>query len=215
MKRDPPPPSPPLLEAVNGMKPAHTRSPWRSLSLLLVVLAVYASLPVLFIFRTRPDLPDLSAAWFLGVGFAWLLGLILPLMAALLPRRRQVLPDGVLALVVAAGTTTALVAVSLLFPARDSAHASHIAGLFGHCLHLSLALAVVPVAPTLMMIRKLAPVGSWRFGAAVGAAGGALSGTLLHVLCSVTSRWHVAAAHTGAVVLCALFGAAIASRLLD
>jgi len=215
MTPEPPPPSAKLLDAVTGMKPARTRSPWRSLAILLVVLAVYSSLPLLFIFRTRPDLPDLPRAWFLGVGLAWLLGLILPLMAALLPRRRQVLPDGVLALLVAAGAVTALLAVSLLFPAPDSPHASHVPGLLGHCLHLSLALAVVPLAASLMIIRRLAPVGSWRFGAAVGAAGGALSGTLLHVLCSVTSRWHVAAAHVGAVVLCAAFGALIASRLLD
>jgi hypothetical protein len=211
----PPPPSSKLLDAVRDMQPARPRSPWRSLAILLAVLAVYASLPLLFIFRTRPDLPELPPAWFLGVGVAWLLGLILPLMAALVPRRRQVLPDGLLALVVAAGVTAALLAVSLLFPAPDTPRSSHINGLFGHCLHLSLALAVVPLAASLMMVRRLAPVGSWRFGAAVGAAGGALSGTLLHVLCSVTSRWHVAAAHCGAVVLCALFGALIASRLLD
>jgi hypothetical protein len=215
MKPDPPPPSARLLDAVNTMQPARARSPWRSLSLLLVVLAVYASLPLLFIFRTRPDLPDLPLAWFLGVGFAWLLGLVLPLMAALLPRPRQVLPDGVRAFAVAAGAIVALLVVSLLFPAPDTAHASHIGGLFGHCLHLSLALAVVPLAASLMMLRRLAPVGSWRFGAAVGAAGGALSGTLLHMLCSVTSRWHVAAAHCGAVLLCAAFGALVASRVLD
>src|SRR5262249_18751250 len=120
VKPDPPSPSAKLLEAVHVMQPARTRAPWRSLVILLGVLAAYSSLPLLFIFRTRPDLPDLPVGWFLGVGLAWLLGLILPLMAALLPRRRQVLPDGWRALLVAVGSLGALLAVSLACPAPDT-----------------------------------------------------------------------------------------------
>jgi hypothetical protein len=214
MNLETPPPSKALADAVAAMKPVRTRSPWRSLALLLAGLAVYASLPPLFLFRIRPDLPDLPLSWLLGVGFAWLLGLILPLLAALIPRRGQVLPDGGRAAFLAASATVALIAVSLLFPAAPSIHSARIPGLFGHCLALGMGLAVVPFAAGLMMVRRLAPVASWRFGAALGAAGGALAGTLLHVLCSVTSAWHVAAAHGGAVLLCAVIGATVA-RLAD
>src|ERR1700690_3392426 len=133
-----PTPGKALADAVSAMKPVRTRAPWRSLALLLVGLTVYASLPPLFLFRLRPDLPDLPSSWLLGVGFAWLLGLILPLMAALIPRRGQVLPDGGRGGFLGVAATLALIAVSLLFPAAPSSHSSRIPGLFGHCLALGM-----------------------------------------------------------------------------
>jgi hypothetical protein len=191
------------------MRPVRTRSPRVGLLLALLLLGGYAAVPLLFFLHLRPDLREQPAGWLWGVSFAWFLGMLAPLSAALLPRRGQVLPDGARALVVAGAALLLLTALSLLFPAPPSSRSSRIPGLLGHCLQLGMGLAVAPIAGLLLAIRRLAPVGSWRLGAALGAAGGALSGTLLHWTCSVVSRWHVAAAHAGAVLLCALFGAVV------
>jgi hypothetical protein len=213
VKLDPPAPSNALAQAVTGMRPVRTRSPWRAWLATALVLAAYGGLLLRFVMRMRPDLHELPLVWILGVGTAWSLGFLVPLGIAFIPRRGQVLPDGVRALYAAVAAVVALLLVSLVFPAPPSSRSSKIPGLFGHCLQVAMVLAIVPIAASLALIRRLAPVGSWRFGAAIGAAAGALSGALLHLTCGVNSAAHVAVAHGGAVILCALFGALVTPRV--
>jgi hypothetical protein len=215
MKREeaPPPPSPALLDAVAKMKPVRTRVPWRALVIAIALFLAYGALFPLH--GVRSDMGFLPEWWVLAVGAVWLMGLIAPLSFAFLPRRGQVLPDGSRALFVSLITTSIILLVSAFLPGVTS-HAQQrefVDGL-GHCLRFALPVAILPVAIGMMGVRRLAPVGSWRVGAAIGAAGGALSGLILHLLCPIASGLHVACAHGGAVILCAIAGALIAPPIL-
>jgi hypothetical protein len=211
MKRDetPPPPSPALLDAVAKMKPVRTRVPWRPLLISIVLFLIYGAIFPLH--GTRQDLHFLPEWWLLSVGAVWLMGLVAPLAFALLPRRGQVLPDGTRALAVALVTTALIIAVNALVPGITG-HEAHREFLDGwiHCVRFALPVAILPVAIGLMAVRRLAPVGSWRIGAAIGAAAGALSGLCLHLICPIASPLHVACAHGGSVIICAIAGALIA-----
>ena len=58
------------------------------------------------------------------------------------------------------------------------------------------------------------PVGGSRIAAAAGAAGGALGGAVMQFICDVGGRLHATVAHGGAVILCALVGAALGRLLI-
>jgi hypothetical protein len=191
------------------MKPVRTRSPGRVLLFLVAAWAAWFALPFA-LFRVRPDLPFLPPAWFVATAISWLAGSLVPLSLALLPRRRQVLPDGERALVAALAATSCLVAISAVFMRGAPGHSISLPLLMGvrNCTTLATVFALVPIVLGFAALRRLVPVGSWRVGAGLGAAAGALGGLLLHCLCPVADALHVSVAHGGAVVICALLGAA-------
>jgi hypothetical protein len=212
----PPPPARALLDAVGAMKPVPTRRPGRTLATVTALLLLYAAIP-LALKRLRPDLPYLPVPWLALVALAWLLGFALPLGAAFLPRRGQVLPDGARALGAALLAAAGLIAISLL-TARDAPGHSWpsdgplLLASVAHCLRFARPASIVPFGVALWFARRLAPVGSWRLGAALGAAAGALLGLVLHFLCPYSSALHVALGHGGAVVACGVLGALLAPR---
>jgi hypothetical protein len=211
----PPPPGPALLEAVGGMRPVRPRVPLRT---LLIVLAVGLVWPVVaVIHRTRVDLPFLPLAWVVLMALAWAAGVVAPLVAALLPRRGEVLPDGARAGRVAALCASLLVLLGLVAtvdaPGKTTIPLSFPEA-WWHCASFALKIAAPVLIVSAVVLRRLHPVGSWRVAAALGAAGGALGGLTLHFICSYGGGLHVGLAHAGGVVLGAALGALVLSPFL-
>jgi hypothetical protein len=154
--------------------------------------------------------------WMVSVGAAWWTGFLVALAAAVVPLRGQVLPDGNRAVTSALAVAVGLMALNALLPRDAPGHSVTIPLLIGmrNCLGFALVDSIVPVCVGLYALRRVALIGSWRIGAALGASAGALAGLILHLLCPVGGAAHLALAHAGAVVVCGLFGALVASRAL-
>ena len=214
--RDAPPPSPALLERLGSMQPVGTRVPWRSFAL---VLAIWAGLGTIAFALTslRPDLELLPRWWVAMVAVVWAAAVLAPLHATLVPRHGQVLPDPARAGLKAFAAVSVLLVVAFVFTVDAPGH-TRPAIPFGatliHCLAFVLRVWAAPFLVGLLAIRKLAPVGSWRIGAALGAAGGAVGGLVLHFACPYGEALHVGLGHAGGVVLCALLGAVIAPLIV-
>jgi negative regulator of sigma F NrsF-like protein len=211
----PPPPGAALLQAVGDMKPVRTRAPLRT---LLVVLAAGLVLPIAAVVRrTRADLPFLPVLWVVAMAVAWTVGVIAPLVAAVLPRRGEVLPDGGRAGRVAAVCASLLVLLGLLAtvdaPGRTTIPESFPRA-WWHCVSFGLKIMVPVFILSAVVLRRLHPVGSWRVAAALGAAGGALGGLTLHFICSYGGGLHVGLAHAGGVVIGAVLGALVLAPFL-
>src|SRR5262245_51746771 len=109
-----PPPSPSLIAAVSSMTPVRTRVPLRSLLGVVALSLLYGALAFV-VHPMRDDLPYLSITWMVLFGAVWVVGFAVPLVAALVPRPRAVLPDPVRASRVAAIVAAGLILVGLVF----------------------------------------------------------------------------------------------------
>ena len=208
----PPPPSSALWSAVEKARPVKTRVPLRA---LLVVAAAACVFPVgtVALLPLRRDLGALPVAWLVGVALVWLAGFVIPLGIAFLPPRGQVLPDGGRAgwAGVLAGLT--LVMMGLLatvdapgvtiLPKTTWDGFLH---LWWHCVSIGLKVTVPLVIVAAFVLRRLAGANFRRLGAAIGAAGGALSGLTLLGICPYGGAVHVGLAHGGGVVIGAVIG---------
>jgi hypothetical protein len=202
-------PSPELLAALRDLKPVRTRVPLRSLAGVLALSLLYGGLA--FVVRPmRDDLPLLSVTWLVIFGLVWVLGFAVPLAAALLPRRRAVLPDPIRASRVAAAVAALLISIGLVFTPEGRSGGNAL-----RCILFSLKIWAGVFVIALFALRKIAIVGGWRIGAAAGAAGGALGGLLLHLSCPYGGGLHVGLAHGGGVAVCALLGALTAPLFLE
>ena len=209
----PPAPSPALLQAVGSSKPVRTRVPLRT---LLVVAAAAAVFPIaaIALFPLRRDLRALPPVWIAAVALVWLAGFLFPLCAAVLPAKGQVLPDGTRAGRTALLAALTLVLTGLLFtvdaPGVTILPKTTWDGfwhLWWHCVSFSLKVSVPALLVGGFALRRLTVASLGRLGAAIGAAGGALSGLTLHGLCPYGGAPHVGLAHGGGVVIGALLGA--------
>ena len=210
-----PPPGPVLLAALEGMVAVRPRSPRKALAAIVAVALAYPAF-VLWQLGPRSDLAALSVAWVVGTAVAWAAVSALLLIRAVLP------PPG-------RGATR--------FAARrsDRRLVGRRAGAAGPGRHRGGARRHQPVdlparlvglhlhRPAHRRARAgggrggalgLHPVGSGRVGAALGTAGGALAGLLLHFVCGLSSGFHVSLAHGGVSVLGALLGALLLRPLL-
>ena len=79
--------------------------------------------------------------------------------------------------------------------------------LWWHCVSFSLKATVPMLLVAAIALRRMTVVNLSYLGAAVGAAGGALSGLTLHGLCPYGGAAHVGLAHGGGVVIGAALGA--------
>jgi hypothetical protein len=76
-----------------------------------------------------------------------------------------------------------------------------------HCASFALLMAAPCLLLGLLALRRLAPVGGARLGLALGAAGGALGGLVLHFICPIANVGHVALGHVGGMALAAALAA--------
>jgi hypothetical protein len=209
----PPPPSPDLLRAIEGMKAVRTRTRFGAAAVVALVGLVG---PVIALARgpLRRDLTALPVAWVVAAAAVWGAAFALSLAAALVPRRGDVLPAPSRASLVAAATM-AVVGVFALVATVDVPGVSMTPADRGwtlaesclHCIGTIAKVAAVFLIAGLLALRRLAPVGGSRIGMALGAAGGAMGGLLLVFVCPFASTAHVVGGHVAGMALAAIAGA--------
>jgi len=213
-----PPPLPPLLEAeLAELTPVATRRPLRQLVLLVAISLIYGA-GLLAMLTMRRDMHELPMGWLVGAGLAWLLGFVVPVYLATVPRTAAVLPRWRLAGVSAIAGSLGFIGLGLLLhpSGPSSAHLdwAHFGRGYG-CLEFGLATALVPVVAGAIFLRGVLPVGSRWIAAALGAGGGSLGGLMLHLHCPITDGLHVGLMHGGVVAVAAGLAAALVPRATD
>jgi hypothetical protein len=215
-----PPPSPALLERVGRIGPVRTRRPGGAL-VAATLLSAVAPAYLLHLYPVRRDMGALPRWWLLVAGLLWAGMSLLLLARAILPRRGDVLPNAARAARTAAVSSLLLIAFGLAFTIDSSCCTivpamrwADFAAAWWHCVSFGLRIT----APTLVVggvfLRRLALAGGGRLGMAVGAAGGALAGLTLHLLCPIGGALHVALAHGGGVLIGAVLGGAVLGTVL-
>jgi len=208
-----PPPAAELLNTVAGMKPVRTRTRFGAFALVALIGLVWpvvalAHLPL------RRDLAALPTWWVITAATLWGVSFVLSLAAALVPGRGDVLPAPGRASRIS-GTA---MAVLLMFALVASAQAPGLSvrpedlhwSLFRSCVHC--VSFVFEISAAFLLIGLLALGGS-RIGMALGAAGGAMGGLVLHFICPIAGTAHVVLAHVGGMVLAAAAGALLLSSV--
>jgi hypothetical protein len=216
-----PPPSPALERALAALRPIRTRRPTRVLVGIAGASLAYAAA---FIWKLglRNDWATLSVIPFSLYAAASLSTFVALLWCALIPPRGQVLPSGTRSARAAALMLGALVGLDLAIAAHPLAggalQATSLADFSaaaGRCLAVSLGVVAVPVTLGLWSLRRLLLVGGWRVLVALGGAGGALAGLVLHVHCAASDAAHVGLIHGAALLLPAAMLALAASARLS
>lgn len=217
-----PPPAPPalshMLEAeLAQLTPVATRRPLRQLALLLGVSLVYGA-GLLVMLAVRRDAHELPMGWLVSIGLAWLLGFIVPVTLATVPRTGSVLPRWRLAGLAALVAAIAMIGLGLvLHPAGAHSATLGWGGVvrgYG-CLASGLETALVPVVIGTIFLRRSLPVGSRWIAAGLGAGGGSLGGLVLHLHCPIADGVHVGLVHGGVIAIAALLAAALVPRATE
>jgi hypothetical protein len=219
-KIEAPAPSPDLLNAIGGMKPVRTRRRFGALASVALVGLIWPAL-VLTHHAYRPDLRALPLGWVITAAALWGAAFVLSLTAALVPRRGDVLPApgrasrvGGVAL---GGLFAFALAASVQVPGvslrPEDVHMT-LAQSCVHCASFVLEIAVPFLVLGLFALRRLVPMGRARIGMALGAAGGAMGGLVLHFICPLAGTAHVVLGHVGGMILAAAAGAVLLPALL-
>lgn len=216
-----PPPEPPELGAVLDaelarLTPRAPRRPWRDLAVVLAGGLATAT-ALLALMRVRKDLLELPRLWLVLIALGWLAGFVIPAYLALVPPAGHMVARWRAAAVASAISALSFVAVGFLIqPHGPSSSMRTESVLHGHaCLELGLGAALVPVLLAALAVRGAFPVGSRWAAAAIGAAGGAVGGLLLHFHCSLADPWHVGVMHGLVVVVAAAISALLVPRATD
>jgi hypothetical protein len=214
----PPPPSPKLASAVETMRPVPTRTRFGAFIAVGVAGLIWPIAAVLFR-PLRRDLAALPSAWVALAAGLWGAAFVASLLVALVPRRTDVLP----APARAARVSTVAMACLFLFAVLASVEVPASMrpdergwSLLDVCLHCGLfvvEIAAVFLVAGFVAVRRLALVGGQSIGLALGAAGGAMGGLVLHFLCPFAATAHVVLGHVGGMVLAAVAGAILVSVL--
>ncbi len=209
----PPPPSNRLMAAMQQMQPVRTRSRWGAFAAVAAAGLVVAGI-VLLRHALRRDLTALPVGWVVSAAAMWAAAFALPLRAALVPARGEVLPAPATGSRAGLGALAALAVFALCASVEAPGASLHPAdlqmSLLGsaiHCGRTVLMLAVPSLLIGLAALRRLAPVGGTRVGLALGAAAGALGGLVLHFICPIANAGHVLLGHVGGMAVAALLGA--------
>lgn len=219
LSRLPPPPAPPMspeLEAeLATLRPVATRHPLRQLAVLVVVSLLFGT-GLLVWLAMRPDLDRLPMGWLMGAGFAWLLGFLVPVGLATVPRAGSVMPRWRLAGIASVITAITMIGLGLAVhpgsvPLPGWTGVTHGFG----CLAAGLETSIVPIVIGTIALRRTLPIGSRWVAAALGAGGGSLGGLVLHLHCPIADGLHVGLIHGGVIVVAALLAALVAPRITE
>lgn len=217
----PPPPAAALLAKIGGM---HAVRPRGRFAALAAVVAAGIVLPValLVLMPWRRDLLALPRAWLLGAGAVWFAAFATPLCTALVPARGDVLPSAGRASRVALAVVSALAAFTLLGSVEAPGVSPRLPPGAGplvmscvRCISVLLPVAVVFLIAGIVVLRRVLPMGARRIGVALGVAGGAMGGFVLHWHCPQAQTAHVVLGHVGGVVLAMAAGAILLPALLE
>jgi hypothetical protein len=209
----PPPPSPDLLGTVAGMKPVRTRTRFGAFALVALIGLIWPLLALGHL-PLRRDLEALPTWWVITAAILWGLSFVLSLAAALVPRRGDVLPAPGRASRIGGAALIVLFLFALAATAQapgSSARPEDLQmSLFQSCVHCArfvFEIAAVFLLIGLVALRRLVPMGGPRIGLALGAAGGAMGGLVLHFICPIAGTTHVVLGHVGGMALAATAGA--------
>lgn len=222
----PPPPSAELLRTIAGARRVETRRPARALAFTVAASLAYAAAMLFALGRgpnpmLRRDLFLQPPAVMIALGLLWAIAFAVSLGVAVLPRKGQATPRAGAARWAWFGAPAALMLVSLALAravpgvslvARDGADLFYSTL---RCSAAALVVAALPLAAGMLALRRAVTVGARAIGAALGVAGAALGGLVLHLHCAWAEPLHVALGHGGAVVAGALLGALIAPLAID
>jgi hypothetical protein len=210
-----PPPGTALEAELRAMRPTPPRSPPRQLAAMALLLGATAAAGV-GLTGLRRDVHELPATYVALGAVAWALLALGLGAAAIVPARGQALPRVRLAAALTGGAAIAVVALGVLVHPRG-AHSVSLGDdlLAGHaCAEVGLGLAVLPVAGLTWLLRRAIPVGDRALAAAIGAAGGAIGGLVLHLHCAVVDPLHLGVMHGGVVGAAALLSALLIAPTL-
>ena len=196
------------------LEPTRPRRPRRQLAVIVVASLLYAA-GLALLSGLRRDLGALPPWYLVGVGSLWLGSFATVSWLVLVPPARSVMPRWRAAAALSGASAVALIACGLLVApaAPESTLYDPSAGaVLAHagCIRWGLAGAVLPIALAVLAVRGAIPVGSRAAAAAVGAAGGALGGLVLHLHCPIMERFHLGLVHGGLVVAAAILTAVLA-----
>jgi hypothetical protein len=208
-----PPPAADLLRAVGGMKPVRTRTRFGAF-VLVALVGLVAPVIALGHLPMRQDLEALPVWWVSTAAALWGLVFALSLAAALVPRRGDVLPAPGRASRISGTAMVVLLLFALVATAQapglsvrpEDLHMSLFRACV-HCIRFVFEIAAAFLLIGLIALRRLVPMGGPRIGMALGAAGGAMGGLVLHFICPIAGTAHVVLAHVGGMVLAAATGA--------
>jgi hypothetical protein len=214
----PPPPLGAALRTQLGqLGPVRTRTPARSLALLLGV-GLLTPIAVRLIVGLRPDWAQLPALPRALCAVGWLALLVVPLALAVLPPRGQVLANHRRAGIAAMASIAAALLLVVLAPVGSETDV--LGGGVGenlplawHCARSALLIALPLLAVGAWLLRRLVPVGAMRIGAALGAAGAAGGGLSLHLGCGYGGLHHLIMGHGGGFVLGVAAGAIVIAAI--
>lgn len=214
------PPPPPigaaLASELTAITPVRPRRPLRDAAIILLTGLGFAG-AMLAVMEVREDLLELPRSWIALMALAWLLGFVVPAWLVVVPPRGQVIARWRTAAL--AGGISAVLFLLCGFVIQPSGPSSlphldsplHSYG----CLKLGLIAALVPILLSAIAVRGAFPVGSRWAAAALGGAGGALGGMMLHFHCAVTDPVHTSLMHGGVVVVAALVSALVVPSATD
>ena len=158
--------------------------------------------------------PRCRSRWVIAAVALWGGAFVLSLVAALVPRRGDVLPAPSRASRSPARRwpwwRCSRCSRPSTFRASACCPAERGWTLFESCVHCIGTVgkvAAVFLIVGLLALRRLVPVGGSRVGMALGAAGGAMGGLLLVFICPFATAAHVVLGHVGGMVLAAVAGA--------
>lgn len=217
-----PPPRPPALSAaleteLAQLTPVATRRPLRQLALLIAISAVYGA-GLIVMLTLRRDLHELPMGWLMSTGLVWLVGFVVPITLATVPRAGTMMPRWRLAGIASMVAAIAMIGLGLvLHPAGEHSVSLGWDGVIGGygCLATGLETAIVPIVLGTIFLRRTLPVGSRWVAAGLGAGGGSLGGLVLHLHCAVADGVHVGLVHGGVIAISALLAAALVPRATE
>ncbi len=214
-----PPMSEALRAAVQDASPVSLRRPLRELGVFLIFSVPLFAL-LLASMGFRRDLTGLSPLWVGSVALVWLAGFAASAYIGFVPAKGHIRPRSQSAYRIVIVASLLLISIGLFATQSVSGHSmtypATVSNVLAHapkCSMMGITAGIVPGLLALVLMRRFVPIGAISVGLSLGAAGGCLSGLVLHLHCPISERFHVGLVHGGCLVLSALFVAG-ASRVL-
>jgi len=161
----------------------------------------------------RFDMPKVPLGYTLGFAVAPALGSLVCFVVALTPGRLGLgLRVGVLSLLALLGPVAFAVASYAFSPPYPDAPLGTFAnGVF--CFNIAVAFTVVPLVVAGFALKSAFAASPVYKSALIGAGAGLLVSTTSMLRCPLSGAWHMALSHGGAVIVSALIGGLLLSRV--
>jgi hypothetical protein len=203
-----------LLAAMRTM-PSATRPAARANAWLILPAAVIIAAALYFAFNGIQHGAERPLWFYLTCALSWTAVAAVSMWGALGRASNASWRPRSALLIVAAGTPGFLFALMFSFAVLDPAVTTiHPERLGLKCLGLTLAAAAFPLLSLIFMRRQSDPVHPGITGAALGSACGAAAGIMVELWCPVAAPAHVLIGHILPIVLLAVIGSALGSRVL-